>query len=709
MEQDTHLTLQSIADLEQKTKSAIMRRAGKENWSYREITARGGTKREYSLYELPTDIQVLYNKVETEKQNSGIIKKDDQENTSDLPQQQQTKAAAKADLLRLYLKSVKNSGWGSKAKTRTSFMRAYNSGIAYPKLFNIIGKTHWKTIEGWKRLLQSSTDSFSLADRRGYTRKGQCILNDEQEKILLKCVLHPNRPKISEVIRMAKHIMHTKGISNGHSEATYRRWLKDWKKHNNHIWVFSREGAKPWNDKCARYIERDYSVINVGDILVADGHVLNFEILNPWTGKPKRMTMILWYDMKSSFPLGWEILPTENTQAIASALRRAIIRLGKYPKVAYLDNGKAFASRFFSNTDLEQEGFTGLFERLGIQTIFAWPYHAQSKTVERFFSTFSELERWCPSYVGTSIEKKPPRLMRGETLHRRVYEKSTQGKCITLEQAHRAIAAWFDEYAKRPQRGHLKGKSPVEIFLDGKGPGIDAAELRYLMMSMEIRTIRRNGIHFLGQNYYHPELYGRKHAVVIRYDLQDKSSILVFDKDGSYICEATPVEKIHPAAGILGNKKDQKKLKDQIELKRRLEKDASVLARNFLEEEVLPEHRKQLESIGVLPDPDKPKVKEPSQKAIELDEEKILAEVEAYKKENDQSEATDYWSDLQSMSEMDRYEKVLEAEIQGWMIPKQWAAFAKYYEQTTEYDRHADYWEEYKIKTTMMYQMEVTK
>jgi len=33
------------------------------------------------------------------------------------------------------------------------------------------------------------------------------------------------------------------------------------------------------------------------------------------------------------------------TAAISSALRRAVLRLGKYPRVAYLDNGRAFKGK----------------------------------------------------------------------------------------------------------------------------------------------------------------------------------------------------------------------------------------------------------------------------------------------------------------------------------------------------------------------------
>lgn len=719
-----HITAKEISNITGKTVRTIQKTANKDNWEYTTEPGIGGKIRKYPVSSLPDDIQIKYNQVShmtpiIKGTSTSISTNTTPPGAPALCQDQINKALAKADLLRLYRQNLKRAPWGKKGIARTQFMTAYNSGIAYQNLYEILGKVSWKTIEGWKQSVKSG-DTLNLADRRGYYKRGRCELSDEQTDILLRCALHPNKPLISEAIRMACSIMNTRGIENGYSDATYRRWLEKWVSINHHIWTFSRKGAKAWNDECAYYIERDYSLINVGDILVADGHVLNFEILNPWTGKPKRMALIVWLDMKSSFPLGWEIMPTENTQAIASAFRRAILRLGKVPQVAYMDNGKAFSSRFFNGADLEQAGFSGLFERLGIKTIHAWPYHGQSKTVERFFGTFAELERWCPTYSGTSIEKKPPRMMRGERLHRKVYDKAMRGRHLTLEQAHRVIAAWFNEYVQRSQRGHLEGRAPVDLFLEEKGPGIDKAKLQYLMMSLEIRHINRNGIYFLGKNYYDPALYGRRHPVTIRYDLQDNTSILVFERDGAFICEARQVDKVHPAASILGTKADVEKLTKQIEHKRSQEKQAGVSARAFLEQEVIPEHRKQLERLGITYDSKNCLKKLPEKTELTPeDEARIQEEVKDLRKHQDElpkepeqeeyipeiiDETAEFFKSLFQLSEMDRYENLIEADVRGWLISKKWQAFMTYYEKTEEYARHEDYWEEYRVKMVLTYQ-----
>lgn len=620
------------------------------------------------------------------------------------------KALARADLVKHYIEAIAARCRGEKTAAREDFMSAYNSGISHPLIYGILGPVSWKTIERWK------SGGSDLADRRGAWRRGRHGLSAEEEAIVLKCACHPNAPRISESIRLARAVMESRGIANGHSEQTYRRFIADWKSRNQHLWVMNREGEKPWNDTCASYIERDYDKIAVGDILVADGHVLNFEVVNPFTGRAGRMTLILWYDMKSNFPLGWELMPTENTAAIAAALRRAILRLGKIPRVAYLDNGKAFAARFFNGIDLTQAGVYGLFARLGIFTIFAWPYHGQSKPVERFFGSFAELERLCPTYVGTSIENKPPRLNRGEKLHRRVYEKATGGAGLTLTAAHQAIAAWFDIYAARPQRGHLKGATPMEVFLAGRGPGVDRAELIYLMMGEIGRTINRNGVSFLGRNYYDAALYGRRHEVTVRYDVQDQSCVYVFDgRDDSFICEAKPVDKIHPAAFVLGTEEDRAALVTGIKRYQEQKRQASASAREFLNQEVMPEHKRMLASMGVENGPP-PRAETPKALPMSAAEEKQI-EADVRKLREMQAElppeqvgfadeclpesvddAAELRMQLNRMDEADRYEALMDMDVQGLLVTNEWRAFMTYFELTPAYERHRGYFEERRLK-----------
>lgn len=732
-------TSRELAQVLGVNRSTIVRRAEKESWPFTQVNGRGD--RRYDFDSLPRDVQGAVMAHEAKKAIEDLpeaspssfdgrpypelVRRLGREcylpmwspqpgapalpptlKTLTLSPKRQDEALAKAQLINQYLKAV--GEWGSKEHNRRRFMQAYNSGIAFPELFEKLGRTSWQTIERWIRQLKQTGDCFTLADNRGRWRRGQISLTEEQKKIVLRCALSPNKPFKSEAIRLAISVMHFRGIPNGRNESTYRRFLDWWEANNYHIWTFIREGEKAWNDKCAVDIERDMTLINVGDVIVADGHDLNFEILNPWTGRPARMTLILWYDMRSNYPLGWEIDPTENTQAISSALFRAIITLGKTPQVAYLDNGKAFGSRFFNGQDLS--GFGGAFSRLNIKTVFAWPYHAQSKTVERFFSTFAEFERLCPTYTGTSIENKPPRLMRGEKLHRKLHDKLTGGECLSLEQAHRAIAAFLDDYARRPQRGHLEGASPLEVFQEGKGPGVDADEIRWLLMGITVRRIRKSQITLFGRSYYAPELYGLKKTVVVRYDLQDPSAVYIYEENGDdFICTAPLKIKCHPSATHLGDDSDREQLSAWIETKHAQKKEAGGLARDILDAEVIPETRRRLAEIGygaegtpgrtgkgkkvvMLPEP--------------IDEEALNLEVERRLAEGAADRVRSMWREVETAGEVKRYELLIDIEARGILIPQQWRQFMNYFENTPAYSRYADFYAQLRAEAAVKYQRE---
>lgn len=469
----------------------------------------------------------------------------------------------------------------SRTQSIKEWVAGLNGGLHHKHLLHIIGQ---KSVGTWGNYL-NAPDTESLRPRHG-NRRGQRKVTEEVRKVLLSFALHPNRLRLSQIARLTKKQLQRNHLPCPCSERTFIRWLNDWKSAHYDQWVFAREGSKALNDKCLPFLKRDTELLEVGQVLVADGHTLNFQILHPFTGKPARMTMLLWYDWASRMPAGWEIMPNENIQAVASSMRKAILRMGRIPQVAYLDNGRAFKARIFTNPDIdfEEAGFYGMFARLGTETIFAWKYHAQSKPIERFFETFGELERLLPTYVGTDIASKPAHMMRNEELHRSVHLKRYGGWIPTIEEAQTIIEAWFKEYGARPHEG-LKGLCPADVFTSGKGPGVDPDALRYLMMSMEIRTITRNGISFLGRDFYDPALYGLRDRALIRYDLEDLSSVLVYDITGrKLICTAEARQSVHPIARIAGTQDDLALVKEQIRQKRELKKQTESAARAYVME-----------------------------------------------------------------------------------------------------------------------------
>jgi len=677
---NSFVKIKDIANATNLTKRAIQKRAVKEKWKAVIVNKCG--EKEFVKVSLPREILMALMKKDNAPLSYELgmpmpIAVGDPELTT----WQNKQALAWTDLLRLYVE-VKEEARAEKesvVKVGKTFFEGYNTGRLFPEIFSIIGKTSFSTAEAkLKKLKEAGNDYVAIAYKWGQ-RRGHSKVTEDEFNVSLSFALHPNRLKIEQVIRMTKLSLKKRDILSPSSGRTISRALKEWKDTHYDKWVFCREGEKALNDKCLPYIERDINVLDVGEVLVADGHVLNFQCLNPYTGKPCRANMLMWYDWASCYPVGWEIMPTENVQVVAAGLRKAILKLGKMPKVAYLDNGRAFKAKIFTSKDIDFEaaGFSGMFARLGIETTFAWPYNAQSKIVERFFGTFNELERLMPTYTGLSIADKPPYMLRNEKLHKKIHEKKYGGWVPTIAEANYIISGWVDEYAQRPHGG-LKGLCPGDILEAGQGPGIDEDELRFMMMSMENKQVRRNGIRFMGRNYYHDALYEYNKRVLIRYDLEDMSKIYVFDKIGArLICAADVVEPVHPMAKITGQKEDMALVKRGIEHKKHLKKETEQEAREYIQE---------VPSLIQMPEKQAYNVETGNKKGKVLsftkaEEEKIKADVAKM----ECSEIKPVVEDPIYMSEPDRYEAYLEAECKGEELALDSMQFMRYFEKTSTF------------------------
>lgn len=231
-----------------------------------------------------------------------------------------------------------------------------------------------------------------------------------------------------------------------------------------------------------------------------------FFVKHPYTGNPVRPTLVAYQEWKSGGLVGFEIMLEENTQCIASALRNSIINLGKVPKFVYQDNGKAFKAKYFI-----ENGLTGLFTNLGIQPVYAKPYNAKAKPIERVFRELQDsFEVLIPSYTGTSIIKKPAQLKRNEKLHKSLFKANIP----TIEQVVNVLKIWLEKYHYSQICPHIEGKTIGNVLENGKGVGVNTDTLDDLMMAQTIKKIYRNGILFLKNNYYDESLFGYKKQVI---------------------------------------------------------------------------------------------------------------------------------------------------------------------------------------------------
>lgn len=485
-----------------------------------------------------------------------------------------------------------------KKQADSDFLDLYNSGLYLPKAYKFIGSISLGTLHRWLRKYEKHESAECLQPNYKYSKQGEynSILNDEMKQILLTLLLHSSRYNYGKAIKLTKEILKKRGYEQLPCDLSFKRYAENFRKNNYAEWVLRREGMKAYHDKVEPYIERDISKIEVGDVIVADGHVLNFQVINPFTGRPTRATLVGFLDWKSTTLVGYEIMMTESTQCIASALRNAIINLGLIPKVVYQDNGKAFKSRFFQNVDFEEDLFNGVYANLNIHSVFAKPYNARAKVIERFFREFQEeLEKGMPSYIGTSIEDKPAWLKRGEKLHAEWHKKLTDNHIPTVSEASKYINSWIEFHNNQPCPND-RTKTIKECLNSVQKQNIDVQRLDDLMMKTEGRTINKHGITFLNMHYRSEAILGIRDKVNIRYSLFDLSKVNVYSKKGEFLCVAHRVQKVHPMARVLGTVKDMEEYKYQYEkqqkIKNRLVKQ---IKKTFPKEE--------LQVLDIVPEP----------------------------------------------------------------------------------------------------------
>ena len=427
-------------------------------------------------------------------------------------------ALARVDIVKA-LQNIRTK-YKTKKEADSVFLDLYNSGMLLPKVYKFLGSISIGTLHRWIWAYEDNEDYRVLLPNYKYTKQGEynTILTQEMKDIFIKFLLHPNKFSVTKAIKLTQHILEKKGIENIPHVITFRRFAEHYKKNNYSRWILFREGEKAYHDKVEAYIERDISKLEVGDVLIADGHTLNFQVINPFTGKPTRATLVGFLDWKSTALVGYEIMMSENTQCIASALRNSILNLGLIPKVVYQDNGKAFKAKYFQNIDFDEAGFNGIYAKLGIKSVFAKPYNARAKVIERFFLEFQEeFEKLMPSYIGTSIENKPAWMKRGEKLHRDMHKKLTNNYIPTVQELIKYIDCWLDFHNSKPCP-NAPQISIKQCLNSVQRHQIDKNILNDLMMKTEVRTINKHGITFLGLHYRSDSILGLRDSVYIRYE-----------------------------------------------------------------------------------------------------------------------------------------------------------------------------------------------
>ena len=588
----TWLKVKEVAELLGMTERAIRWGATKKNkYEYRHVDGigQGGKQLEIALESLPQEAQNKYNNVQEEVAYKEVTQ---------FTGKQREEANFKALIVEQYKRSQLSPD---------DFVKGFNernpdSVITKSQLFR------------WQRKYKSG-DVADLIDMRGGHNRGQITIPPDaweyfyalymtlQKRSVQRCweltrLEYPNIPTVSAFERNLTTIPKL-------------------------VMIYYREGEKAFNDALVS-MERSREDIAPNDIWFSDHHLVDVAVINN-RGRVFRPWLTVFFDARASKVISFIVRDkSADATVIKQCLRLGIEKYG-VPKELYFDNGKDYREKSF-NADFP----ISLVKQLGINMIYATPYHGQAKTVERFFGTMED--RFCkllPTYLGKDAKQRPENM--------RVTFDKLKDKAPTMEKFIELLTIYFEQYNNTQSGGiDMNGKCPDQVYYENlhtKTKVKDENILRMLCGTFDERTVQKNGVQYQGRFYYHTELLAHQgEKVIINADPYNMDELNIFDTDMRAICKApakvrtpfrhTTQEQIREA---MKEKKEARKMIQRYAPTRELD-TMSIIARNQLLEKQYEEtaETKVIENINPALSENGRILTASTQKQRSSDEENIL-------------------------------------------------------------------------------------
>ncbi|MGE0256963.1 MAG: transposase domain-containing protein [Alphaproteobacteria bacterium] len=293
--------------------------------------------------------------------------------------------------------------------------------------------------------------------------------------------------------------------------------------------------------------ERDRSMFHALEAVNVDGH--KWDVFVRWPdGTVARPIMVAIQDLYSNRILAWRLDRSENTDLVRLAFRDVFETFG-IPDRVWLDNGRAFASKYISGGaptryrfKVKAEEPVGVLTALGMQIHWASPYRGQSKPIERAFGdlckTIATHAAFDGAYTGNSPEAKP---------------ENYGTKAVALDEFIRVVAAGIALHNARTGRktrvcgGTLSFDQAFEASY-ARAPIRKATDeqLRLCLLAAEqVRADRTTGaVRLLGNRYWGEFLHAHMgQPLTLRFDPDDlHDGVHVYRHDGGYLGKAECLE-----------------------------------------------------------------------------------------------------------------------------------------------------------------------
>lgn len=474
---------------------AVRIRANNLSLLSRYIKGRGGRKMEILLSSLPEDAIARYHHLEPAMPDLKEMEK--------FSGSQKAEANNKAWILELYHK--KDAGM-----TADDFVawynREYSSSITKANLFQ------------WQKKMKEGGIA-ALVDKRGGYNKGHSsipaaawdyfysLYMTQQQRGVQLCYDHTRQkyPDIPSVYAFHRRV----------------------RKIDPYAIIYYRLGENALRDNLP-YMERSRLDIRSNDIWFSDHHRMDVFCQDEAGSRICRLWLTAFYDARSGKIVSHICRNAAPNATVIKQCFRAGVESYGVPWEVYFDNGADYRSKDFS-----QDYPLSLLKQLGVNTIYATPYHGQAKPVERFFRTLEErFGKMFPTYTGRDAKQRPEQM--------RISNQKILTYAAPIGQFTRCLDNFICEYNRSPSRGaDMGGKSPDEVYrqnLEVKREIHDRNALNILCGTFERRTVQKNGIAFKNRCYECKELlHYYKQEVIVSYTPDNLDELNVFDSEMRFI------------------------------------------------------------------------------------------------------------------------------------------------------------------------------
>ncbi|MBL4783006.1 MAG: transposase [Porticoccaceae bacterium] len=380
------------------------------------------------------------------------------------------------------------------------------------------------TLLGWVKNYQGNGINGLLDKHTGRVRKDR-----GWEVTAIEMYNIPSKPSFSAVAI----VLREQGF-NSATDSAVRRFLKALPARLNSNSP-ARLGKHYHQQNRGRYVMRDASVLDVGEVYQGDGHTVDCYIGHPNHGGPWRPELTVWIDVRSNYVAGWYLSEAESTTSTLFALSHALISNDHVPAWLHIDNGSGFKAKLMSDES------TGFYARFDISTTYAIPGNSKGKgLVERWFRTFRDHHdkffNGGQDYCGHDMAAE---------VNRRLSDTIRQGKrkLASFSEYRDSIASFIERYNQRVTKT-LDGQSPAEAWAHLKPVAVELPASAVVRPMVE-RVARRCTIQLHNRHYEHPELVDYEgRSLRVEFDLHDDQKVWVYDAKNRLIVEAELKTKV---------------------------------------------------------------------------------------------------------------------------------------------------------------------